>query len=81
MVVHLPYILVYAVLTIYSTVCNRALRFLHVHRHYVKLNQFFGTGLLVTILIIEILGRKKTMAFEFAVTMVGFALLFICTKE
>ena len=36
-------------------------------------------GLLVTILIIEVLGRKKTMALEFILTMVGFLLLFICS--
>jgi MFS family permease len=36
-------------------------------------------GLVVTIIIIEVLGRKKTMALEFSLTMVGFLLLFICS--
>ena len=38
----------------------------------------FRVGLLVTILIIEFLGRKKTMAIEFVACMAGFLLLYIC---
>ena len=36
-------------------------------------------GILLTLLIIEFLGRKKTMAVEFIVCMAGFLLLYICT--
>ena len=35
-------------------------------------------GLVLTILIIEFLGRKKTMAVEFIACMVAFLLLYIC---
>lgn len=38
-------------------------------------------GLLVTIAIIEVLGRKLTMAFNFAMIAVGFGLLFLCPSE
>ena len=38
-------------------------------------------GLLVTIVIIEIVGRKLTMAFNFTIALIGFCLLFICTGE
>ena len=38
-------------------------------------------GLLVSILIIEFVGRKLTMAFNFAVIAGGYCLLFICTIE
>jgi len=38
----------------------------------------FRVGLLVTLLIIEFLGRKKTMAIEFVACMAGFLLLYIC---
>lgn len=38
-------------------------------------------GLLITILIIEFLGRKITMAVEFIGCMIGFLLLFICASE
>lgn len=38
-------------------------------------------GILVTLVIIELFGRRLTMAFEFVVCMVGFLLLFICTSE
>ena len=38
-------------------------------------------GILVTIMVIEFLGRKLTMAFNFAVIAGGFCLLFICTTE
>lgn len=38
-------------------------------------------GLLVTVVIIELLGRRLTMAIEFVACMVGFLLLFICTSE
>ena len=33
----------------------------------------------MTIIIIEVLGRKKTMALEFFITMIGFLLLFVCS--
>jgi len=36
-------------------------------------------GLMVTVLIIEFLGRKKTMAVEFIACMGAFLLLYICT--
>ena len=39
------------------------------------------TGVLVTFLVIEVLGRKRTMAFEFIVAMIGFLLLFICSNQ
>ena len=39
------------------------------------------TGVLVTVLVIEVLGRKRTMAFEFIVAMIGFLLLFICSNQ
>lgn len=38
-------------------------------------------GLFVTVLIIEILGRKVTMAINFVVIAGGFGLLFLCPKE
>jgi MFS family permease len=38
-------------------------------------------GLLVTVVIIELLGRKITLAVEFLACMIGFLLLFICTSE
>lgn len=38
-------------------------------------------GLFVTITIIEIIGRKLTMAFNFTMILLGFCLLFICTNE
>jgi hypothetical protein len=38
-------------------------------------------GLVVTIIMIEILGRKKTMALEFFGTMAGFLLLFVCSTS
>lgn len=38
-------------------------------------------GLLVTILIIEIIGRKLTMVVNLTMTMLGFCLLFICTGD
>ncbi|CAI7993850.1 Synaptic vesicle 2-related protein [Geodia barretti] len=38
-------------------------------------------GLVVTIIIIEILGRKKTMALESFGTMAGFLLLFVCSTS
>lgn len=38
-------------------------------------------GLLVTIVIIEIIGRKLTLAFNLSITLIGFCLLFICTSE
>ena len=38
-------------------------------------------GLLVTIFIIEIIGRKFTMALNFTVVLIGFCLLFLCTNE
>ena len=37
------------------------------------------TGLIVTVLIIEFLGRRKTMAVEFIACMGAFLLLYICT--
>jgi len=37
------------------------------------------TGLIITVVIIECLGRKKTMAVEFTACMGGFLLLYICT--
>ena len=41
-------------------------------------NTLLHAGLLVTLLIIEFLGRKKTMAIEFIACMAGFLLLYIC---
>ena len=38
-------------------------------------------GLLVTLLVIEISGRKITIATEFIACMIGFLLLFICASE
>lgn len=38
-------------------------------------------GLLVTVVIIELLGRKLTMAVQFLACMIGFLLLFMCTSE
>jgi MFS family permease len=38
-------------------------------------------GLLVTVTIIEIVGRKLTMAFNFSIVLIGFCLLFLCTNE
>ena len=38
-------------------------------------------GLIVTIFIIEIVGRKITMAVNFSITLIGYCLLFICTNE
>ena len=38
-------------------------------------------GILITVLIIEFIGRKLTMAFNFAMILLGFCLLFICTTE
>jgi MFS family permease len=38
-------------------------------------------GLIVTVIIIEVIGRKKTMALEFAITLVGFLLLFVCSTQ
>lgn len=38
-------------------------------------------GLLITVVIIEVLGRKLTMAIEFMACMIGFLLLLICTSE
>ena len=38
-------------------------------------------GVFITVFIIEVLGRKWTMAVEFIGCMVGFLLLFICTSE
>lgn len=38
-------------------------------------------GLLTTIVIIEIIGRKLTMAFNFCIVLIGFSLLFLCTSE
>lgn len=38
-------------------------------------------GLVVTLVIIELIGRKITMAAEFVACMVGFLLLFICTSD
>ena len=38
-------------------------------------------GLLITVFIIEIFGRKITMAVEFVATMIGFLLLFICASD
>ncbi len=38
-------------------------------------------GILITLFIIEILGRKVTLAVEFLATMIGFLLLFICTSD
>ena len=62
---------------------------LYVHQLYVHLcryvclchsvsNTLLLVGLLVTLLIIEFLGRKKTMAIEFIACMAGFLLLYIC---
>ena len=42
---------------------------------------FFNLGLLVTVLVIEVIGRKLTIASEFLLTMVGFMLLFICSTK
>ena len=36
-------------------------------------------GVIFTLMIIEFLGRKKTMALEFIACMGGFLLLYICT--
>lgn len=38
-------------------------------------------GMLVTVLIIEIFGRKLTMVFDYTIALVGFCLLFLCTNE
>ena len=38
-------------------------------------------GLLVTLVIIEIVGRKLTMAFNFTMILIGFCLLYLCTNE
>jgi MFS family permease len=38
-------------------------------------------GLLITLVVIEVLGRKKTMAIEFVICMIGFLLLFICSSD
>lgn len=38
-------------------------------------------GLLITVIIIEIIGRKITMAIEFMVSMLAFLLLFICASD
>ena len=38
-------------------------------------------GMLVTVVIIELLGRKLTMTIEFVACMIGFLLLFICGSE
>ena len=38
-------------------------------------------GLLITLVIIELIGRKITMAAEFVACMVGFLLLFICASD
>ena len=38
-------------------------------------------GLILTFVIIEIIGRKKTMVIEFLASMIGFLLLFICTSD
>ena len=38
-------------------------------------------GLIITFLIIDFIGRKKTMAVEFFICMVGFLLLFICASD
>lgn len=38
-------------------------------------------GLLVTLVVIEIVGRKLTMALNFTIVLIGFCLLFICTGE
>jgi hypothetical protein len=42
---------------------------------------FISAGLIVTVIIIEVIGRKKTMALEFAITLVGFLLLFVCSTQ
>ena len=42
---------------------------------------YIHAGILLTLVLIELLGRKKTMFIEFLLTGVGFFLLFICTKE
>lgn len=38
-------------------------------------------GLLTKIVIIEIIGRKLTMAFNFSMVLIGTCLLFLCTNE
>ena len=38
-------------------------------------------GLLITVLLIELLGRKLTLSIEFIGSMVGFLLLFICSSK
>lgn len=38
-------------------------------------------GVFITVAVIEILGRKLTVATEFVAAMIGFLLLFICTSE
>ena len=45
------------------------------------INILYPLGLLVTIVVIEVLGRKKTMAFENIIAMVGFLLLFVCSNS
>ena len=42
---------------------------------------FDTLGLLITLVIVEIIGRKLTMASEFLVTMICFLLLFICASQ
>ena len=42
---------------------------------------FDSLGLLITLVIVEIIGRKMTMASEFLVTMICFLLLFICASQ
>lgn len=38
-------------------------------------------GIAVTLLVVDFLGRKWTMAIEFVASMVGFLLLFVCTSD
>ena len=42
---------------------------------------FFSAGIFFTILVIERLGRKKTMALEFLIFVVSVIFLFICTSD
>ena len=48
---------------------------------YFRINIILIEGILLTLPIIELIGRKKTLAFEFLVSAIFFLMLLICTSR